>query len=196
MKTVDPRRGRARINESSGALEITIPARKRVLYIVSYAPMVLISMVLGGVLISYAVASVTNLPDTLGPLLAVFVFALAWLLISSLPVFTLLWMFWGREVVVFNGDGMTHRRCLFGLGTDRRYDLVHMRRLRVVREIAPGWGMRSGPFTSTGQMIGISGGSLAFDYGMKTPHFGAALDDAEAAHIREEICKRAPTICA
>ena len=62
-------------------------------------------------------------------------------------------------------------------------------------EITAGWGMRRGPFSAAGQMFGISGGSLAFDYGMKTPHFGAALDDAEAEYLRHEICERVPTIC-
>ena len=97
----------------------------------------------------------------------------------------MLWQVLGKEIVTVRGQTLQTRRDIGGFGFGKEYDLPRMRDLRVEQV-----GFNPLEFSSSLQLWGIGGGTIAFDYGAKTYRFGAGLDEAEAKLAVTAIKKR------
>ncbi len=98
-----------------------------------------------------------------------------WTIGGGTAVLTILWILFGREIIVINGrHTLTHRREILGIGWSKQYDLSLIQDVRTVTLSLPrsrqwpGW-----------QNYGV----IAFDYGAKTIRIGNSLDEAEAKQI-------------
>jgi hypothetical protein len=73
-----------------------------------------------------------------------------------------------------------------GFGRSREYDLTNVKNLRIARSpLNSNYGWNS-PSQS------MLGGTIVFDYGSKTFHFGGGLDEAEASQLIERLKSRYP----
>lgn len=103
-----------------------------------------------------------------------------WTLGGGFALLVWLWSLAGREIITIDGEGLTIRRAVFGIGPARRYVAGYVDRLRVADES----GASSGPW----------GGALAFDYGGDTIRFGAGLNPGEAREVLARIAARFPAL--
>lgn len=103
-----------------------------------------------------------------------------WTLGGGFALLVWLWSLAGREIITIDGEGLTIRRAVFGIGPARRYVAGYVDRLRLADES----GASSGPW----------GGGLAFDYGGDTIRFGAGLNPGEAREVLARIAARFPAL--
>lgn len=108
-----------------------------------------------------------------------------WTVGGLLAIYALLWQAMGQEMVTIQGQTLTIRRDIGGVGFDKAYDFVRARDLRV-------GSVEFNPLDISAalQLWGIGGGAVAFDYETTTVRFGIGLDEAEAKHIVADITKR------
>lgn len=113
-------------------------------------------------------------------------FSLAWLggwtVGGGFAIYTWLWQLKGAEIITFTPSGLLKKRSIFGYGRQQEYSIQHINNLRVATQ-----GYNPFDFSSGGQFWGISGGTIAFDYGAKTYRFGAGLDESEANQIVKQM---------
>ncbi|MDS4026800.1 MAG: hypothetical protein RKO25_07440 [Candidatus Contendobacter sp.] len=108
-----------------------------------------------------------------------------WTLGGFFAIFALAWMIAGREIVSVNGQDLVHVRTVSGISRSKEYTLSAVSNLRASPQ----------QFSLSNQDAdfeywGLSGGSIAFDYGKSTHRFGAGLNDAEAEHVVSSLKKR------
>jgi hypothetical protein len=113
-------------------------------------------------------------------------FLLAWFTLWTLGglmvLYALLWNLAGREVISLTDGALVVRRELGVLQRARAFDLAGVRNLRYSPVV-------HNPFSFSGswgwqlQLMGLSGGSIAFDHGGKTHRFGNSLTEIEAARL-------------
>lgn len=111
-----------------------------------------------------------------------------WTVISGVFFLILLWQVRGHEVVTINKEGINLRKEVFSkVGWSNYYSREYMKDFRIAPYIPAlfGWGRSLHHY-------GLAGGFLAFDYGAKTIHFGAGVDEAEAKQIYQEIINHYP----
>jgi hypothetical protein len=106
----------------------------------------------------------------------------AWTVGGGFAVYTWLWMAAGKEIIFAGPEFLAIKRDVMGFGRLKEYDWTHVARLRSSMPIWNPYVWNSGL-----QFWGVSGGTVAFDYGAKTVRFGASLDDAESTWIVEEL---------
>jgi len=102
-----------------------------------------------------------------------------WTMSGGAALVACLWMARGQEIVTLRPDTLEIRRDVLGWGTTREYDLAYARNLRVSQR-------RFDPKRPL-EVLGVGGGSVAFDYGARTLRFGSSLDEAEARQIVSEL---------
>src|ERR1700719_1961236 len=104
----------------------------------------------------------------------------AWTVGGGYAGYYWLWNVLGKELIVLGEPSLAIRSDVLGFGRVREFDLAEVRDLRVDSASSGlaklGWG-------SSGQMPGASAGTIAFDYGAKTFHFGSGLDESEARQL-------------
>lgn len=108
------------------------------------------------------------------------VWLLLWTLGGGFALLTWLWGLAGKEIIVVDGEGLTVRRAVFGIGPAKRYAAAYVDRLRLADES----GASSGPW----------GGGLVFDYGDETIRLGAGLNPSEAREVLARIADRFPAL--
>jgi hypothetical protein len=118
-------------------------------------------------------------------------FTLAWLVgwtvAGAAIVLAIAWTAFGREVVTIADGDLTVRQAVGRFGRTREYDLSHLRRLR----IAPASFDLFSP-TASMRLLGLTGGSLAFDYGARTYRLGGGIDEAEADALLKTLDTHVP----
>ena len=95
-----------------------------------------------------------------------------------------LWTLTGREVITADTQHLIIEKRLFSFGRKRVYRVSDSANIRVLANASTG-----SFFGTPGFSWGVAGGSVAFDYGMKTIKFGIFLEEAEAKHIIDELRK-------
>lgn len=101
-----------------------------------------------------------------------------WVFGSLVVMFLLLWNLFGKEIITINTKYLEVNQNLFGIGRKRQYDIKHVENFRF-NEIP--YNM----FSMKNRLAfwGFGEGKIKFDYGMKSPSFGLALEDAESNYI-------------
>lgn len=179
MRVTPPGR-RSSSRDTTGGLEISIPAKRNIFTLVF----------LSAWLVGWGFGEVFATRELLfGSLHTPDLFLGAWLIAwtagGAFAIYGWLWMINGREVVVLRADALVVKRNLWALRTSREYDLHHTKNLRV----APAsWN----PYEWSGAMLfwGVGAGPIAFDYGSRTVRIGSGLEESEARDIVGELKSR------
>lgn len=98
--------------------------------------------------------------------------------VALAPTFWLIWQFAGRETLEVDGQTLSIRRSLRGIGRTRRYVAGEIEGLRVAFQSAP-------------QRREL--GRILFEHRGRTRTWGAGLDEAEARQIVSAIAARFPS---
>ena len=181
MVRIKPSAGRARVEEGPRGLEITIPARRNPMIIVFFG-FWLIGWGFGEVMVPLMFFG--RRADT-----EFVAFVVAWLLLWTagglVVIYLWLWTLVGKERISLDGTTLALKREVLGYGLTREYELSHISNLR------------ASPVSSFPWLFGAMfqtwlpwGGTIAFEYGAKTYHFGASLDEAEARILAQQILDR------
>jgi hypothetical protein len=178
--TVKPGTPKALIRETSGGLEVSIPAPRN--------PVLLFFLPVW--LVGWAFGWVSAFADlTAGKGVAPSLFLLPWLVFWTLggvfAVVAFAWSAAGREVVTLGPSSLILSRRVLGLGRSREYDLTHVAQLRATPQGYDRSGMRA---------WGFGGGTIAFDYGASTVRFGSALEEGEAGMVVRQLAQRRPSL--
>ena len=167
-------RGRARVEERPGGLLVTVPAKR-----------VWFAMVFWTVWAGFVFATVGNgllseRQEEDGALVGL-LGALLFLGVACALVLAVLWMLAGREEAEVADDRLVLRRRLGPLKRERSFDREKVADLRADPSPPSMWSGDMRSFGVTG------GGTVLFDYGMRTHRFAAALDEAEAKQIARRV---------
>jgi hypothetical protein len=109
-----------------------------------------------------------------------------WTVGGAFAIYAWLWQIAGKEIIRLTSSALIKRRAVNRFGRDKEFSLAHVRNLRVV----PSQGFNPFDFASAGQLWGLSGGSIAFDYGARTYRFGQGVDESEAKSIVSKFKER------
>jgi len=180
MVLVRPQAGRAKIAQGPDGLLISIPVKKHA-YMMIFMPMFLALWVFGTVMAANQSRAGQQRPGK-GFLAVWLIFAVGW---GLLLIFAWLWNMLGTEIVKVSASSLTISRSLFGLKKTREYVTADIEAIRPSQYYD-----QAHSFSSLLSYFGLTGGNVAFDYGMKTVRFAVQVDEAEAKHIASLINKR------
>jgi hypothetical protein len=179
MKTEPLASARSRFEERGDGVRVVIPARRRV-FPTLFLPLWLVGWFFGERAVLHTLFGAGR-GDGL-PSVFLLVWLVGWTFGGGFAAFSLLWTLFGGEVVTLNGQFLTVRWEVLGVGRERRFDLAQVKDLRC-SPLAENARSRSAPW---------AGGLVAFDYGAKTMRFGQDLDEAEAKLIVQRLADRNP----
>ncbi|MCI0570341.1 MAG: hypothetical protein L0Y66_06295 [Myxococcaceae bacterium] len=172
-------RPRALTTTIPGGLRIVIPTRKN-LFVLLFLTLWLCGWAFGEV----AVAS-KFLSGSVGveaPTAFLSVWLIGWTLGGAFAVVAWIWNAFGREVIAVEAGELRVRHETLRLGWTRVFDASHVRAWRISPPAFDPWS----PSGSL-RFWGLGGGLLAFDYGARTFRMAAAIEEAEATTIAEEL---------
>lgn len=179
MPYVVPEGMRSVMTHEAGILTLTIPAKR------NWFILLFLGFWICGWAVGEVMAPVSFLSGK-APTEAI-IFMIAWLGMwtvgGAFAIYAWLWQVAGKEIIQVSTSSISRRRALFRFGATKEFGLAHVRNLR----IAPPQGFNPFDFTAAGSFWGISGGTIAFDYGAKTFRVGQGLDEAEAQSIVRKI---------
>jgi hypothetical protein len=184
---------RATISESPDGLLISIPAKKNWPVII-FLGFWLMGWLLGEVTVIFQMlrghlshgANLTGrVPANVGVRLFLMVWVTGWTIGGAFAIATWLWNLAGFEKVLLGTSTLTTRREVLGIGPSKEYELGSVSNLRVNMG-ASNVSYRRSSF----QIFSGNSGTIAFDYGAKTFHFGMGLDEGEAQQIIERLESR------
>ena len=185
MVLVKPSQGRAQVNDKGKLLEIVIPVKRSIFFI----------LFIGFWLCGWAFGEVEVILQLFrgseglgfGNL-----FMLAWLggwtVGGVLAIIGFGWNLTGREVITVSEDRLQIRREIFGLSMPKEYLLSEVKNFRV--ENNPMAGSMFGKQATSFSWGFTNTGIAKFDYGMKVVRFGEGLEETEAAFIINKIKSR------
>ncbi|MDH7488784.1 MAG: hypothetical protein QHH80_04685 [Anaerolineae bacterium] len=187
MAPTVPRASRYTVEDTFAALQITIPAPRNWLLILFLGfwlgGWATGEVIVGALLLRGILAMLSGqTPDTgegAGMLFMAF-WLTFWTLGGGFALFTWLWNLAGKEIVTVDGESLTIRKAVLGIGRSRRYEAAYVDRLRVSEDS----GRSQGPWS----------GGLAFDYGGATVRFGAGLTPSDAHDVLARIADRFPSL--
>jgi hypothetical protein len=178
---------RSTVESVPGGIEISTPARR------NYFVAAFLACWLGGWFFGETSAIselLTPTTKTGGGTAFLFFWLCGWTIGGFFAAVMLLWTLAGRERVTVQNDAVSIRREAFGIGLGKHYELRSVKNLRAIETA----GAIGGFATGARDPFGFSGGRMAFDYGAKTIHFGAAVDMAEARYLIAKIAGAKPTL--
>ena len=171
----NPHNGRATLNQQLNKLEIIIPTKKNWL-IIAFVTFWLCGWAFG------FVSAIAGIGFGFGPASA---FLLVWLsawTIGGIAVGSFAYyMVFGEEVIIFADGKMTYIRAGQFFLRDKTYDLKEAKNWRIVPSdgyYQDFFGFRRYDFAGL-----RSGGTIHFNYGMKTVKIAIAIDEPESEHI-------------
>jgi hypothetical protein len=173
------------MRDVTGGLEVVIPA-KRSAFIVLFLGFWLIGWACGE---AFAVKQLIAPSSPNSRDLFLFAWLGAWTVGGAFAMYAWAWAAFGRERVTLRPAALTLAREVLRYGRGRDFDLAHVSHLRAAPQAFSPFDMSAGF-----QMWGLSGGTIAFDYGAKTFRFGASLDEAEARKVVAALASRNPAI--
>ena len=180
MAFVRPPKTRASFADGPRGFEIVIPAKR------NWLMLAFLTFWLGGWTIGgfFALAHVLR-GEMPAPARAFLIFWLGgWLVGELAVVYVVGWQLSGRERVSLAPGTLSIARELFGVRRVKRYDLLEVRNLRVAVADRSSFGSVSA------DPWGVFRGTLAFDYGAATVHFGLGVSEGEADQIRQALATR------
>ncbi len=189
MATIKPPVARSTASESPDGLLIIIPAKKN-WFLMLFLGFWLMGWLFGEVAVLHQVirgqSSHWATANQNGPIgLNVFLFGWLglWTVGGGLAIITWLWNLVGVEKILIGPLTLMMKREVLGIGPTREYELASVNNLRI------NMGLSNSRFQMSPLQL-LNGGTIAFDYGAKTFHFGVGLDEAEAGQILARIRSR------
>lgn len=156
-----------------GAFEVHIAAKERIflrfftvlllIFLSSAGPPAIIRLLSGK-----AAGEITRIAVWIG----------GWLYIEAFLGYLLLWNLLGKEIIRADGERLTIKYDIFGLGRVKSFNIREISGIRSTLSTEPP------PLTS---FLGASGGAVAFDYKGETRRFGIGLNEDEAGWIIKEL---------
>ena len=173
---------RSTVEDGPEVLEITIPSRINVIKFLFL--LVWLGVWAKGEM--WAISEILFKTDIEGSVFLLF-WVTGWTVGGCFAIYVIAWMIGGKEKVLLNGDSLSVRRGIFGIGRGKEFTLVHVSNLRV----SPVLDSRATPASDALSWFlalwGAGGGMIAFDCGGKTYRFGIGLDEVEASVIIEHL---------
>ena len=180
MAKIEVGKGRGKVEQTNHGLRITIPSKKNFFLIVF----------MGFWLMGWAIGEVSVLKELLNltdgvPEFFLIAWLGGWTVGGAFAIYAWLWNVMGKEIVDITSSELSHIKVLAGFNRSSEYAVSSISKLRLQPQNTSIFGSGNGM-----EFWGITGGSIAFDYGQSTHKFGAQLDEAEASHIIEAIKNR------
>jgi hypothetical protein len=173
------------VTDEPDGLRITIPAR-RYWYVIVFLALWSVGWFFAEKAALFQVFD----PETAPPGKAFLtLWLLLWTAAGAFVIYTWLWLVSGREVLLFDATSLTVSRETALFARARTFDAHSVEDLRAAPTTAP-WSLTD--MRSSFAVWGLTGGHITFDYGAKTYHFGAGVDEAEAKQIVKQIVERYP----
>lgn len=179
-----PYKGRATIQDNFSDLQIIIPA-KRNWFIIIFVAAWLCGWFMGE---TFALGALTGLIGDNPFSIFLLFWLIAWTVGGFFAFRTFLWNLIGKEIItVGQGSLMIDKKGAL-LFKPKTYDLNEVRNIRV-QEDNLGYngifGTQRNSFSAFNQ-----GGTIRFDYGLKTVKFAGGIDEAEAKFIIDKLKER------
>jgi hypothetical protein len=167
MSRIEPKlEYKAIVDDTGGHLRLTFPPKVHQFSLVFFMVWIVV----------WTYAGMINIGQFLRDPNLFTVFWLAgWLAGEVFVLYVILWSFVGVEQVYVNQNSLTHSRTVFGKGLVREYDLGSVKKIRPSPLLAMPFGIGA-----NGVFWGIAGGSIVFDYGMKSVSVGIGIESPEA----------------
>ncbi len=178
--------GRAQINNTGNGLEISIPSKKN-WFIIIFLSIWMCGWAIGEVaaITALTTGGITFGKNPGGAGLFMAVWLAGWTLGGAFCIAVLGWNLAGREVIsLYNGILKIERKA-FNIGQTKEYSLADTANFRISRAVTM-W-EASTSFGAGLEFWGFGGGTISFDYGMRTVKFANGIDEAEASHIISEM---------
>ena len=192
-----PSTTRYTIEDLGDSLKITIPSSKHWLQVFFFCAMFVPWIIVG--IGGGAMLGILLMPPTSGTashaqntanfwgtaFIALFLLAFlsVWLMTGAIQLYTILWCLAGREVIHITYKFIRSCRQVFGLGRPQEYLIDNLSDLRISPIKNSRWNIES---------LWRTDGSIAFDYGAETCHFGSELTEADATRIVDTIKQQFP----
>lgn len=175
MTLVRPGLGRAQIEEQGLELKVIIPSKKNILIILFLCAW------LGGWFMGemFAIRELISGKALNGTRMFLVFWLCAWTIAGVFVILGILWNIAGKEIITLSHDRLKIERKAFDIGVNREYIISEIKNLRSLEIV-------NSPFYSSRnswEFWGFGGGTIAFDYGMKTIRFARSIDQAEADYI-------------
>ena len=186
---VAPPGPRFRVETTLDGTRVVIPARRN-LFVVAFLGVWLCGWAVGEVTAAGFLMSAFGSEGALIASPFLLFWLCGWTIGGAVVIGLLLWNLIGKEVVTLEHGVLTIAKQLGPVGLPKRYDLSHVRDARVAPPP-----VRSGrrQYRGTGWPgFGAVLSGIAFDYGARTFHFGADLDEAEAKYLLDLLHPRLP----
>lgn len=148
-------------------------------YIVVFIDIIVIVLFGFGILLSIiSMFSFMPLERLLLRLLFLFII----IILTIFALYTLFWMFFGKEIITLKDGNLKVKKSLFGFGATETFKLNKISNLRVKKFSPP-------PFTWDYSMVqwGLSGGNISFLFEGNTHRFAIKLDEKEAEKIINDM---------
>jgi hypothetical protein len=172
-------------DDEIGGFRITIPAQRNIPMLLFLA-IWLCGWAIGEVMVPIdALVGLTSGQGKMGGgegLLLLLVWFPFWTVAGLVIMFALWWNLAGREVVILSDGALVVRREVGSLQRSRSFDLAGVRNLRYAPLVYNFFSM-SGSWGYQLQILGVGGGTVAFDHGGKTHRFGIGLSEIEANRL-------------
>ncbi len=180
---IKPEQNRAVIRQDGGTIFIDIPSTKNI------PVMLFLSLWLVGWAFGVYTATLSLMKSHPAGGMFILVWLAFWIFGGCFAGGTILWNLFGKESIQLDGQFISIKQHVFGIGKLKQYQVSDIKQLRIVA--LPEALMKiNGAFNN---MPGITG-RLAFDYGSKTYSFARDIDEAEAKEILKKILMRHPSL--
>lgn len=181
MARIQPNSSRVTITDTSQGVRIVLP-NSRSWFVICFLGLWICGWAVAEYMVSLQLLHGDAPPE--GELFMLAWFGV-WTIGGLLALYALLWQTMGKEIVMVQGGTLKIRHDIGGQGFNKDYDLAHIRDLRAT-QVA----FNPLDLSSSLQLWGVGGGTIAFDYGTKVIRFGAGLAETEAKQIVAAIKQR------
>jgi hypothetical protein len=191
MAIVEPGKGRAVIEHHGASVRITIPAATQAFGVIF----------LGLWLTFWAATEVAEARQLLngqffldagtGHSFSRLIWFAAWTLAGVWFIYALLWQLIGKEIIELDATSLKQIKQILLFKRSREYAIANIANVRLA---PPEPKFSHGRYVI--QILSFRAGAIAFDYGRSTHRLGQGLDEADARHVIDEICKHATSLSA
>lgn len=181
---VKPQAPRFRTERTAGGFRAEIPA-KRNLFVLVFLIIWLAGWVFGEASVSKQLVH----PGPRTPVAFLSLWITGWTVGGVLIAATIVWQLAGREVIIIDPQALTLRVEALGIGHSRSFKTAEIKFLRLSPFVSSPFQNRQ---TSFPPIFGAGYGPVAFDYGARTYRAAAALDEAEARMLIDQMASHLP----
>ncbi|MCL5773623.1 MAG: hypothetical protein M1536_04515 [Firmicutes bacterium] len=182
MPLVKPESGRAKIEDLGSQLKVIIPTPRNIATV--FAALFLLFW-LGGWFTGeiFAVKQLIKGAPSKGIDAFLLFWLCGWTLGGAFVLATALWLIAGREIITISAETIKIEIKVFNIGLSKEYAMSEAKNFRLNSS-------GSSSFSQVGTMPFMTGGAIAFDYGMRTIRFARGIDEAEASSLVDKFKER------